>query len=70
MRSNRLRELNKTSKGSKIFISFLIISVILLFGYKFYLDAGRDFGRGVKEASETGSVTIYENSIKEQNNIR
>lgn len=38
MRSNRLRELNKTSKGSKIFISFLIISVILLFGYKFYLD--------------------------------
>ena len=67
---NSVKKSNKVNKNERIKLVIILVLLLITGGYKFYLDAGRDFGRGVKEASETGSVTIYENSIKEQNNIR
>ena len=62
--SNSKRD-TKVSKKDRI--TFILILVVLLssIGYKFYEDAGKEFYRGVKEASKTGIVTIYENSIEE-----
>ncbi|MDU1527648.1 MAG: hypothetical protein E6900_03650, partial [Gemella haemolysans] len=62
--SNSKRD-TKVSKKDRI--TFILILVLLLssIGYKFYKDAGKEFYRGVKEASKTGIVTIYENSIEE-----
>jgi len=67
---NSVKKSNKQNNNERIKLVIILVLLLITGGYKFYLDAGRDFGRGVKEASETGSVTIYENSIKEQNNIR
>ena len=62
--SNSKRD-TKVSKKDRI--TFILILVVLLssIGYKFYEDAGKEFYRGVKEASKTGIVTTYENSIEE-----
>lgn len=67
---NSVKKSNKVNKNERIKLVIILVLLLITGGYKFYLDAGRDFGRGIKEASETGSVTIYENSIKEQKNIR
>ena len=55
----------KITKNERIKIVMIIVLLIITSGYKFYIDAGKDFARGVKEASKTGIVTIYENSIEE-----
>ena len=50
----------------------MIILVLLLItgGYKLYLDAGEEFARGIKEASKTGIVKVYSDSMKEIETIK
>ena len=68
---NSVKKSNKVNKNERIkLVIILVLVLITAGGYKLYIDAGKEFASGVKEASKTGSVTIYENSIKEQNNIR
>ena len=62
--SNSKRD-TKVSKKDRI--KLILILLLLLSsssGYKFYKDASKGFVEGVKEASKTGIVTIYDNSIK------
>ena len=61
---NSMKNNTKITKNERIKIVMIIVLLIITIGYKFYIDAGKDFSRGVKEASKTGIVTIYENSIK------
>ena len=67
--SNSKRD-TKVSKKDRITLILILVLLLSSIGYKFYKDASKDFVEGVKEASKTGIVTIYENSIKEQKNIR
>ena len=62
---NSMKKNTKITKNERIKIVMIIVLLIITSGYKFYIDAGKDFARGVKEASKTGIVTIYENSIEE-----
>ena len=56
--SNSKRD-TKVSKKDRI--TFILILVVLLssIGYKFYEDAGKEFYRGIKEASKVGLVIGY-----------
>ena len=67
--SNSKRD-TKVSKKDRITLILILVLLLSSIGYKFYKDASKDFVEGVKEASKTGIVTIYENSIKEQKKIR
>ena len=67
---NSMKNNTKITKNERIKIVMIIVLLIITIGYKFYLDAGKDFASGVKEASKAGIVTMYENSIKEKKSLR
>lgn len=54
----------KINKNKRIKLVIILVLLIITSGYKLYIDAGKEFYRGVKEASKTGIVTIYDNSMK------
>ena len=62
---NSIKKNTKLTKNERIKLGMFLVLLIITVGYKFYMDAGKDFASGVKEASKAGIVTIYENSIKE-----
>ena len=67
---NSIKKNTKITKNERIKIVMILVLLIITSGYKLYIDAGKEFARGFKEASETGIVTIYENPIKEQKSLR
>lgn len=68
---NSIKKSTKLNKNERIkLVIILVLLLITAGGYKLYIDAGKEFASGVKEASKTGIVTIYENPIKEQKSIR
>lgn len=68
---NSVKKSTKLTKNERIkLVIILVLLLITAGGYKFYMDAGKDFASGVKEASKAGIVTMYENSIKEKKSLR
>lgn len=67
---NSVKKSNKVNKNERIKLVIILVLLLITGGYKFYLDAGKDFASGVKEASKAGIVTMYENSIKEKKSLR
>lgn len=68
---NSIKKSTKLNKNERIkLVIILVLLLITAGGYKLYINAGKEFASGVKEASKTGIVTIYENPIKEQKSIR
>ena len=65
--SNSKRD-TKVSKKDRITLILILVLLLSSIGYKFYKDASKGyaegFAEGVKEASKTGIVTIYDNSMK------
>ena len=51
----------RLNKTERIKVIIILVLLIITIGYKFYMDTGKDFARGIKEASKTGIVTIYDN---------
>lgn len=61
---NSVKKSNKENNNERIKLVIILVLLLITGGYKFYLDAGKEFYSGVKEASKTGIVTIYDNSMK------
>ena len=67
---NSVKKSNKQNNNERIKLVIILVLLLITGGYKFYLDVGKDFASGVKEASKAGIVTMYENSIKEKKSLR
>lgn len=68
---NSIKKNTKLTKNERIKLGmFLVLLIITVGGYKLYIDAGKEFASGVKEASKAGIVTMYKNSIKEKKSLR
>lgn len=65
-----MKKSSKLNKNKRIKLAMIFVLLIITSGYKIYIDAGKEFASGVKEASKAGIVTMYENSIKEKKILR
>lgn len=61
---NSVKKSNKQNNNERIKLVIILVLLLITGGYKFYKDASKGFVEGVKEASKTGIVTIYDNSMK------
>ena len=49
----------KINKNKRIKLVIILVLLIITSGYKLYIDDGKEFYRGVKEASKEGLVIGY-----------
>ena len=47
---NSVKKSNKVNKNERIKLVIILVLLLITGGYKFYLDVGKDFASGVKEA--------------------
>ena len=67
---NGIKKNTKSNKNNKIKLLIILVLLLITGGYKLYLDAGEEFARGIKEASKTGIVKVYSDSMKEIETIK
>ena len=67
---NGIKKNTKSNKNNKIKLLIILVLLLIIGGYKLYLDAGEEFARGIKEASKTGIVKVYSDSMKEIETIK
>ena len=67
---NGIKKNTKSNKNNKIKLLIILVLLLITGGYKLYLDAGEEFARGIKEASKSGIVKVYSDSMKEIETIK